>query len=116
MMHAATLTDRITLQRLDLALDTFVTLPIDPRPWAEVEQDGDERYRFRIRARGDLRGLQDCRPSMRVLYYDRILEVIDVAREASQRGEEIVLTAQASLVKTVDLRHHVTQVWPQDAV
>lgn len=109
---AGALTDRITLQRYDTATATYSTISTDPRPWAAVQSDGEERYRFQLRYRGDLFGFKDTHPAMRVLYGDRVLDIVDVAE--TERRATITVTAQGRQIETTDLAGGArrTQAWP----
>jgi hypothetical protein len=46
--------------------------------WAELVSLGQEQYRVAIRWRADLRSAADVEPAVRVLWNDRVLDVLDV--------------------------------------
>jgi head-tail adaptor len=82
---------------------------------AAVEAQGNELYRIRIRWFDDIRGFQDARPAMRILWRDRVLDITDVIEVVPRR--EVNILAQVRLTESRDLASgaHQIEVWPQPA-
>jgi len=68
--------------------------------WAVAEDQGDGRYRFRIRYRDDLRAKADLEPAMHVVFRDTILVVDDVAETV--RHTEVTLLAHREIIEDID--------------
>jgi hypothetical protein len=111
-LEAGDLREQITLQAHDGATDTFVDLPEDPQPWAASQSLGDERYTFRLRWRPDLFGYRDTQWAMRILWRNRVLEVVDVSE--TDLGQ-VLVTAQGIHVIVSDLSQQAPRTlhpWP----
>lgn len=114
---AGPMRERITLQRLDTATDTWVNLELQPIEYAAIESQGAEGYRIRIRYRADLFGFRDTHPALCVLWSrggiaeDRIFDVTDVLE--TDRGREVTLIASSRQIETVNLKQGArrTQAW-----
>lgn len=108
-MRAGDLRERIELQRLNAATNAWGTEAI---VWAAAEPQGDERYRFRVRYRPELRSLADIEPAMQILYRGRTLRLVDVV-EVDPRVE-VHLIAQGVVVQAPDLAlgGPRTEAWP----
>ena len=113
---AGPMTERITLQRLNMATEAYEALATAPSMAASVETLSDvvaeERYLIRIRSRPDLRGKQDTYPAMRVLWRDRVMDLEDVVEV--DRNRETHLVARVRLIEVTDLPTSArrTQTWP----
>jgi head-tail adaptor len=108
-VRAGDLRERITLERLSASTGDYEPVAT---VWASVDPLGEERYRIRIRARGDLRSKQDVAPAMRVLWSGRTLDLDDVIEVERQR--ETHLMASARLIENPHLESGArrTQAWP----
>jgi head-tail adaptor len=98
---ASEMRDRILLERYVEGADnvghTFV--PLD-HVWAAVEDQGDGRYRIRIRYRADLRKHDDIEPAMRVIYRGNTL-IVDGCAETVARTE-VQLSAHREIIEELD--------------
>jgi len=68
--------------------------------WASVEDQGDGRYRFRIRYRDDLRQKDDLEPAMHLVYRGVTLVVDDVSE--SVRHTEVTIAAHREIIEEID--------------
>lgn len=68
--------------------------------WAATEDQGDGRYRFRIRYRDDLRARADLEPAMHVVYRGTTLVVDDVTE--SVRHTEVLILAHREIIEEID--------------
>jgi hypothetical protein len=77
MPLASRMRDRIRLEVYDDPAEVWRPHPTGEL-WAELVSLGQEQYRVAIRWRVDLRSAADAEPALRVLWQDRVLDVLDV--------------------------------------
>jgi head-tail adaptor len=104
MALADEMRDRILLQRYveGTAAEGHIGhhfVPLD-HVWAAVEDQGDGRYRIRLRYREDLRKQDDIEPAMRVIYRGNTL-IVDGCAETVHRVET-QLSAHREIIEPIE--------------
>ena len=107
-MNPGELRDRVTFQ--ELVNGVWTNIATAPSVWAEVEYQGPETYRIRIRFRSDLRDMKDASPITRVLWRDLILHITEIIEAVPRR--ELHLVAEHQLVESDHLKTGVKRKQP----